>query len=304
MNTNPINPADFQRSVVAHPPLARQNNFDVCPENNRRIIQHIEQGGIDILLYATNANFAHIRPSEYERTLEVLADCCSQETRLIPAAGPGYGTLMDQAVILKRLRFSSAMVLPNASVMTEPGFMNGFRNFVQALGHPAALCINNENDISPEAVAELVEQGEVSFIQYAIAHDNREEDAWLSRLVERVDPSLILSGLGEQQAMVHITKFRCAGFVSGGACINPALSMQFLKAVHDKNYDLAENIRSTFSPLEDLCHEVHAIRILHEAVSACDIADVGPYLPMLSGLASSKAKQVKIAATTLLNSGT
>lgn len=301
MNTDSISPSDFRRSVLAVPPLARNADFQVCPENNRRIIQHIERGGVDMLLYGGNANFYHIRPSEYESTLEILADSASDSTRIIPAVGPAYGTMMDQADILKRFNFSTVMVLPTTAVMTEPGLMNGFRNFVQALGQPAVLYIKDDDYISPEGAAELVENGDVSFIKYAIVRDDPGEDDYLSRLVELVDPSVLVSGIGEQPAMVHLTKFRCGGFTSGCVCVNPALSQQLMNAIHDKNYDLVEKIRRIFLPLEDLRNEVNPIRVLHEAVSLCGIADVGPHVPLLSGITSSKAEEVKSVATALLN---
>lgn len=254
-----------------------------------------------MLLYGGNANFYHIRPSEYESTLEILADCASDRTRVIPAVGPAYGTMMDQADILKRFRFSTVMVLPTTAVMTEPGLMNGFRDFVQELGQPAVLYIKDDNYISPEGAAELVKNGEVSFIKYAIVRKDPAEDDFLARLVDLVDPSLLVSGIGEQPALIHLTKFRCAGFTSGCVCVNPALSQQMMNAIHDKNYDLAEKIRRTFLPLEDLRNEVHPIRVLHEAVSLCGIADVGPHVPLLSGLTQSKADEVKSVATELVN---
>lgn len=301
MNTNPVAASDFRRSVLAVPPLARTADLKVCPENNRRIIQHIEGGGVDMLLYGGNANFYHIRPSEYESTLEILADCAGDNTRVIPAVGPAYGTMMDQAEILKRFHFSTVMVLPTTAVMTEPGLMNGFRDFVQVLGQPAVLYIKDDNYISPEGAAELVDNGDVSFIKYAIVRDDPAEDEYLSRLVELVDPSVLVSGIGEQPALVHLTKFRCSGFTSGCVCVNPALSQQMMNAIHDNDYDLVEKIRRIFEPLEDLRNDVNPIRVLHEAVSLSGIADVGPHLSLLSGITSSKAQEVKSAATTLLN---
>ncbi|MEP3481755.1 MAG: dihydrodipicolinate synthase family protein [Fuerstiella sp.] len=301
MNTDPISPSDFRRSVLAVPPLARDTDFKVCPVQNRRLIQHIERGGVDMLLYGGNANFYHMRPSEYESTLEILASSAADGTRVIPAVGPAYGTMMDQADILKRFNFSTVMVLPTTAVMTEPGLMNGFRDFVQSLGQPAVLYIKDDNYMSPEGAAELVENGDVSFIKYAIVKDDPADDEYLKRLVELVDPSVLVSGIGEQPAMIHLTKFRCGGFTSGCVCVNPALSQQMLNAIHDNDYNLAEKIRKIFVPLEDLRNEVNPIRVLHEAVSLSGIADVGPHVPLLSGLTNSKADEVKAAATALLN---
>lgn len=254
-----------------------------------------------MLLYGGNANFYHIRPSEYESTLAILADCAANQTRIIPAVGPSYGMMMDQADILKKFDFPTVMVLPTTAVMTEPGLMNGFRNFVQAIGKPAVLYIKDEDYISPEGAAELVRDGDVSFIKYAIVREDASHDDYLSRLVEEVDPSLIVSGIGEQPALIHLTKFKCAGFTSGCVCVNPGLSMRMMRAIHDHDYDLAEKIRRIFLPLEDLRNDVNPIRVLHEAVALCGIAETGPHLPLLNGLVSSKAQDVKAAATELLN---
>lgn len=301
MNTAPVTSTDFRNSILAVPPLARNADFQVCPENNRRIIQHIEDGGVNMLLYGGNANFYHIRPSEYENTLAILADGASDQTRVIPAVGPAYGTMMDQADILKKFDFSTVMVLPTTAVMTEPGLMNGFRDFVQVLGKPAVLYIKDDNYISPEGASELVRDGDVSFIKYAIVREDPAEDDYLSRLVDLVDPSMIVSGIGEQPALIHLTKFGCSGFTSGCVCVNPTLSMQMMRAIHEKDYDLAEKIRHLFLPLEDHRNDVNPIRVLHEAVALCGIADTGPHVPLLSGLTASKAEEVKAAAIELLN---
>lgn len=301
MNTAPVTADDFRRSILAVPPLARDAEFEVCEENNRLIIRHIEDGGVDMLLYGGNANFYHIRPSEYETTLDVLARSAADKTRVIPAVGPAYGTMMDQAQILKQFDFPTAMVLPTTAVMTEPGLMNGFRDFVQVYGKPAVLYIKDDGYLSPEGAAELVRDGLVSFIKYAIVRDDPSEDEYLERLVDVVDPSLIVSGIGEQPALIHLTKFGCAGFTSGCVCVNPALSQKMMAAIHDKNYDEAERLRRIFLPLEDLRNDINPIRVLHEAVELCGIATTGPHVPLLSGLAQSAQDKVKQAAIDLRN---
>ena len=301
MQTTPVTSDQFSKSVLAVPPLARDQDLKICRSNNEKIAKHIEAGGVSMLLYGGNANFYHVRPSEYAALLEMLQDVVSADTLVIPSAGPAYGTMMDQADILKNSEFPTAMVLPTKAVMTEAGLMTGFRHFVEAISRPAVLYIKEEGYISPEGAAELVDDGLVSFIKYAIVREDPSDDEYLERLIDRVDPSRICSGIGEQPALVHMTKFRCSGYTSGCVCVNPALSQKMLAAILAKEYDLAEDIRRQFLGLEDLRNEINPIRVLHEAVRLSGIAETGPHLPLLSGVVSSAEPKIEAAAKELLN---
>jgi dihydrodipicolinate synthase/N-acetylneuraminate lyase len=300
MQTSVFRPEQFHSSVLAVPPLARTAGEKLSGEENAKIIRHIEAGGVSMLLYGGNANLYHIRPSEYGELLEMLERVSAKDTLVIPSAGPAYGTMMDQAEIIRHSKFPTVMVLPTKAIMTEAGLMTGFRRFVEAISRPAVLYIKEEGYISPEGAAELVRDGLVSFIKYAIVRKNTEEDPFLERLVSLIEPSLICSGIGEQPALIHLKKFRLRGYTSGCVCINPRLSQRMLKAILDKDYSSAESIRKQFVPLESLRNEIHPIRVLHEAISLCGIADSGPHLPLLSGLADSAAERVRVAAKELL----
>lgn len=300
MQTTPVTPEQFSASVLAVPPLARDSELVICRENNERIIRHIESGGVSMLLYGGNANLYHVRPSEYEGLLGLLQELAAEKTLVIPSAGPAYGTMMDQADVIRQTEYPTVMVLPTKAVMTEAGLMTGFRRFVEAIDRPAVLYIKEEGYISPEGAAELVEDGLVSFIKYAIVRDDPADDEFLSRLTERVDPSRICSGIGEQPALIHLTKFRCSGYTSGCVCVNPGLSQQMLAAIGRGDYDRAEEIRRQFLPLEDLRNEINPIRVLHEAVELSGIADTGPHLPLLSGIADSSRAAIRSAAKELL----
>ncbi len=83
------------------PPLARDSELKLCRANNEKIVQHIEAGGVSMLLYGGNANLYHVRPSEYGELLNMLQDIAAPDTLMIPAVGPAYGTMMDQADVLK-----------------------------------------------------------------------------------------------------------------------------------------------------------------------------------------------------------
>ncbi|MFO1001976.1 MAG: dihydrodipicolinate synthase family protein [Planctomycetaceae bacterium] len=300
MQTTAFQPEQFRQSVLAVPPLARSAQDKICRTENEKLIRHIEAGGVSMLLYGGNANLYHIRPSEFGELLEMLQDVAAEGTLVVPSVGPAYGTMMDQADVFKRTTYPTVMVLPTKAIMTEAGLMTGFRRFVEAINRPAVLYIKEEGYISPEGAAELVRDGLVSFIKYAIVRKDTADDDYLSRLVTMVDPKLICSGIGEQPALVHLTKFRLNGFTSGCVCVNPTLSQRMLKSICDGDYDTSEAIRKIFLPLESLRNEVNPIRVLHEAVALAGIAETGKHLPLLSGLTEATADRVKVAARELL----
>lgn len=299
MQTDSVSPSQFRQSVLAVPPLARTADLQICAEQNTRMIRYLESGGVSMLLYGGNANLYHVRPGEYASLLDVLEAAAADDTLVIPSVGPAFGMMMDQADVLKERSFPTAMVLPQNNVATEAGFQSGFRRFVERLGRPAVLYIKEEGLLTPQGAAELVEDGLVAFIKYAIVRSDTSVDDYLQELTERVDGQQICSGIGEQPALIHLTKFGCVGYTSGCVCVNPALSQAMLKAIADKDYDRAEDIRRIFEPLEMLRNDINPIRVLHEAVQLADIADTGPHLPFLSGVPSSRRDELARTAAAL-----
>ena len=288
-------------TVIAVPPLARDSDLKIDREENAKIIRHIEAGGVSTLLYGGNANFYHIAPSEYADALEIIATESAENTLVVPSVGPAYGTMMDQAKVLQDFDFPSVMVLPMQGLTTDAGVAAGFRKFVEALGKPAVLYIKFEGYLEPETVASLVDDGLVSWIKYAIVRKDTAQDDYLSRLIELVDPRLIVSGIGEQPAIIHFTKFKINGFTSGCVCVRPDLSQKMLTAINSGDLEQAEKIRRIFQPLEDLRNEINPIRVLHGAVAEVRIAQTGPPLPLLSGLDHADAERVQQTAQILLN---
>ncbi|MFK7818662.1 MAG: dihydrodipicolinate synthase family protein [Planctomycetaceae bacterium] len=303
MQTTPVTAEQFSKSVLAVPPLARDATGKIDAAENAKIVRHIEGGGVSMFLYGGNANLYHIRPSEYADLLGVLSDIAADDTLMIPAVGPAYGMMMDQADILKTTDFPTAMVLPSNAVMTEAGVINGFRDFVEAFGKPAVLYIKEEGYISPEGAADLVDEGLVSFIKYAIVREDTKDDPFLKRLLDRVDKKKVCSGIGEQPAIIHMQDFGLIGYTSGCVCVNPAASQRMLTAIGNKDFEAAEIIRNAFEPLEDLRNDIHPIRVLHEAVRLAGIAETGRQMPLLSGIANSAEDDVKKAATDLMAMG-
>ncbi len=292
--------ASYQTSVIAVPPLARTADGTVCAVQNTRLIRHMESGGVRILLYGGNANFYHLRPSEFESTLGILAEAAGQATEIVPSAGPAYGVMMDQAAILRGHSFRTAMVLPHVGLNTPDGVATGLRHFAEKFGRPIVVYLKNEGYLTPALVAELVKDGLVSWIKYAIVREDPAKDAVLGELVDLVDPQLVVSGIGEQPALVHLEKFKLGGFTTGCGCVAPGLSQKVLTLAQSGDWSGANAVRLQFVPLEDLRNEINPVRVLHEAVTLSGVADMGTILPLLSGLNPVDRSRVQEAAADLL----
>jgi dihydrodipicolinate synthase/N-acetylneuraminate lyase len=299
MDTRPITPARLAQSVIAVPPLARDAQGRVEREQNARIMRHIEGGGVDILLYGGNANFYHLRPSEYATTLGMLAEIAGPRTLIIPSAGPAYGLSLDQAEVLRDFDFPTAMLLPHTGLQTTDGVETGVRYFAEAFGKPVVLYIKAEGYVTPTGAARLVRDGLISWIKYAIVRDDPADDPFLAELMQTVSPQLVISGIGEQPAILHLRDFGCGGFTTGCGCVAPALSQRMLGAIKAGDWQAAEAIRQTFRGLEDLRNAFNPVRVLHEAVALTGIAETGPILPLLSPLDAAQQAAVREAATAL-----
>ncbi len=300
MQTRTITPDDLAQSVIAVPPMARDRNLKFDRAENEKLIRHIEAGQVTTLLYGGNANFYHIAPSEYESVLGQLAEISGADTLVVPSAGPSYGVMMDQAEILKNFAYPTVMVLPHQGITTSDGVVSGLRNFAHKVGKPIVLYIKYGDYISVEGARQLVEEGLVSWIKYAIVREDPADDPYLTQLIDVVDPAIIVSGIGEQPVIEHLVNFGVNGFTAGCVCIRPDLSDQLLKAVQAKDLGRARAIQAIFKPLEDLRNGINPIRVLHEAVRLAGIAETGPPLPLLSGITEAQSEEAKEAALTLL----
>lgn len=300
MNSVSLSASHLHASVMAVPPLARDLTGRIDTEQNRRIIRHIEAGGVSLLLYGGNANLYHLPLEEYEPLLEMLAAEAGGATLVIPSAGPTYGLLMAQARMLRRQPFRTVMVLPQQGVTTSGGVATGVRRFAEAAGVEVLLYIKHDGFIDPADVARLVDDKVVTAIKYATVRDDPTADPYLRELVEAVDPGIVISGIGEQPAIIHVRDFGLGGFTTGCGCVAPALSQQLLAAVHRRDFVEAERIRRQFEPLENLRNKTSPIRVLHAAVAAAGIAATGPLQPLLENVDEAEVPGITAAARTLL----
>lgn len=300
MKTGIVSSKDLAASVLVVPPLARNPDLSLNGPENRKLITHIENGGVSTLLYGGNANFYHIPLSEYAGTLDFLAGAVCPDTWLIPSAGPDYGRLMDQALILRERDFPTAMTLPNSSPGTTAGTMTALRRFAERLQRPIILYVKRSDRLPPAAIADLVHDEIVFAVKYAIMCDNPSQDDYLRQLRDHVSADCIVSGLGELPAVVHLREFDLISFTSGSGAIAPRASNALLRALKGQDYQQAEAIRDAFLPLENCRNRISPIRVLHEAVSLCGVAQTGPILPFLHNLEQDDHADVQVAAQQLL----
>src|SRR3954467_11665823 len=226
-----LTPARLIESVLAVPPLCRKADLSLDASENVKLIRHIEAGGITTLLYGGNANFYHLPLSEYDEVLSMLEQSASAHTLVIPAAGPSFGMMMDQAKIIRRHKFPTVMLLPQTGITTSAGVAEGVKRFVEAAGVPALLYIKHDGFIEVEDVGRLADAKLISGIKYATVRHDPAKDDYLRELVGRVDRQIIISGIGEQPAIVHLKDFGLGGFTSGCVCVNPRLSAEMLVAL-------------------------------------------------------------------------
>src|SRR5690606_9346936 len=110
----------------------------------------------------------------------------------------------------------------------------------------------------------------------------------------------LVSGIGERPAIVHLRDFGLTSFTSGSVCVAPRGSMQMLRLLAARRWDEAAAVRAEYLPLEDCRDAISPIRVLHDAVTLAGIADMGPMLPLLSGLDEKSRATVAPVARQLL----
>lgn len=299
MKTTPVTPSDLAASVISVPPLARHRDLTLSTADNQALVTHLERGGVSTLLYGGNANLYNVGASEYGDLLDMLEDIAGDESWVIPSVGPDYGKLMDQLPILKQRAFPTAMVLPLAFPATSDGIATGIRHFAERLGRPVIVYIKADNYLEPALVGALADDGLVCGVKYATVRTDPSRDSYLTALLDVVDAKLVVSGIGERPALVHLREFGLQGFTSGSVCVAPRSSTRILQLAKAGQWDDAEVERTAFLPLEDCRDALSPIRVLHEAVTLAGIADMGPMLPMLSNLPAAQHDRVRAAALAL-----
>ena len=302
---SPIHVDDLA-GVFSVPPLPRKADarrtidFDAA----EAVAAHIEAGGITRLLYGGNAFLYHITLAEYEQLLGWLAVFPASRWA-IPSVGPSFGRALDQARLLRRHAFRTAMVLPCADPRDAAGLEAGIREIADAAGMPLILYLKSEDgfgsdrDAGLDAVARLMRDGVAVAIKYAVVRDDPNDDPYLDGLLHRVDRSRVVSGIGERPAVVHMRDFGLSGFTTGSGCIASALCSQLFAACGQQDWPRAEAIRRRFIPFEDLRDEWGPARVLHQGTELAGIAPTGPIPPFVSPLDAAQVARLAPVARAL-----
>jgi dihydrodipicolinate synthase/N-acetylneuraminate lyase len=301
MNVSPIVESEFASTVMAVPPLARRPDLSLDAEANRKLIRHIEAGGVRTLLYGGNANLYHVAASEFRELLDMLADLAAPETRVIPAIGPDFGKMLDEARILAQTQYKTAMVLPLAGLTTPAGVETGLARIAETAGMPLTLYVKSEDYVDVDTLARLVDRGTLIAVKYAIVREDPANDPYLRRLLQSVPASKVVSGMGERPALVHTRDYGLAAWTTGSGCIAPGAVMALLRAAKKEGRaQEAQPLYDAFMPLETLRDRISLIRVLHDAVTLSGIADMGPILPLLSPSPAEALPKIGAAAKALL----
>ena len=301
MSIAKVTPELLGGSVIAVPPLARNADYSLSREGNRRILAHLAAGGVTTALYGGNANLYNVGVREFDALLTQLEEVAPPGTWIIPSIGPDYGKAEDQVDVLKSRDLPTAMVLPLTFPTTSDGVATGLRRLADRYGRPLIAYVKSETFISAADLAKLVADGAVCTIKYAIARTDTATDRYLDELLAGVERSRIVSGMGERPAVTHLTNQRLQGFTSGSVCIAPAMSQAMLAALKDGDAAAAGALREKFLPLEDLRDAHSQLRVLHAAVAAAGVAETGPMQPFLSTIEDPAIlSRIAAAAKTLL----
>lgn len=206
-----VSTEDLCAGVFAVPPLARHadESRTLDFEQNNLVVRHILAGGITRLLYGGNAFLYHVTLREFEQLLDWLVDLTG-DGWAIPSIGPSYGRAMDQAALLQRYEFPCVMLLPCSDPRDVAGLERGYREIAAAANKHLIIYLKDENNLGPDheagldAVARLVDDGTCIGIKYAVVRERPEHDAYLEALLKRVDRKLVIGGIGERPAVVHL----------------------------------------------------------------------------------------------------
>ncbi|MBD0417530.1 beta/alpha barrel domain-containing protein [Oryzicola mucosus] len=276
-----LTPEDFKASVVAVPPIALTQSFKVSPEPNAALVSHIVAGGVSILLYGGNANLYHFGLDDYADALSVM-EAASNRARIITSIGPDLGKMLDQAPLVERSHLRNVMLLPVAFPSDSHGVGDGIRRIAARLGFGVILYLKRELYIRPAVLEKLVAEGAVRFVKYAVERADPGEDEYLDSIVAAIGADLVASGMGETPTMNHIGRRGLATYTSGAVCIAPAAAMALLGRLRAGGLANDEPELATFLEFERVRMQLGGIQVLHSAVTASGIADMGPIMPLVS----------------------
>lgn len=300
MRTGPLTAADLARTVVAVPPLALDDGYAIAEAECRRTVAHCEAGGIRTILWGGNAQIQHWPVSRYGELLAMAEATAGPDTLVVPSLGPDFGKLWDQAALLARTAFPTAMALPMPAHTTAAGVARALALAAERAGRPLVAYIRQSGYLDPDDLARLVADGAVLAVKYGVAMPATGRDPYLDALVSAIGAERILSGSGELLAVPHLLVHGLAGFTSGCVCLAPRLSGLVLEALRRADRAALDRLLPPIRALESLRERHGLVRVLHDAVRLAGIAETGPILPMLSNCEEAHLGEIGTAARGLV----
>lgn len=299
MPTATLTPADYS-AVVAVPPVALDAEGRVSVAENRRLMEHIVDGGSDVLLYGGNANIYHFGAKLFREALSTLTETCPKGGKILFSIGPDFGKAMDQVPDVRASGLKNVMMLPMAFPSDPRGVAEGARRLADALGFGLVLYVKRDGYVEPEAVARLVEDGAVSFVKYAVERSEAAQDPYLDSLIAAVGAGRIASGMGETPIHDHIGQRELTTFTSGAVCIAPAASNELLRLYRAGQHEEARERGRPFLEFERVRAQLGGTAVLHDAVTLSRIAACGPLTPLVSNLTEEGLASIRPAVEALL----
>jgi hypothetical protein len=293
MKTDFVTPADIARSVWAVPPLA-QGAADAA------LARHMEAGGIRTILWGGNANVYGMDLGQFEAMVGAIPGWASDDTWAIPAAGPGAGTLRDHARVLRGTRFPAAMPLPWTGPAMDDGLEAAICDFVQIAGIPVILYLRRAAYLPAARIGAMMADGTVCAIKYAVDAPDLAADPWLAELLDHVPADRVVSGDGEIVGIAHMGAHPLAAFTAGAVCIAPRRATAVLRAMQAGRAEDASRFAAPIHTLEGLRRTHGPIPVLHAAVTASGIADMGPLGTPFAPLPAPLLAEIAAAAQALL----
>ena len=283
MKTTPVTPADLQRSVLAVPPLCRRADLALDEGETRKLVQHLRAGGVSTFMWGGNANLYNMGVGEFASFLDIAERLAGLDEWMIPSVGADFGKAADQLAILRKRAFPTAMALPLRFPSTPAGVARGLGLLAEKYGRPLIAYVKDDGYADAADLAALVRDGSLCAIKYGTVRKDPTQDPALAELLRRVDPALVISGIGERPVIDHFG-FGLRAFTSGCVSIAPRLSTAIRVALQRGDKPTAARLRALFLPLEDLRDAHSALRVLHAAVKLAGIAETGPMDPFLSAI--------------------
>lgn len=283
MKTTPVTPADVARSVWAVPPLSPD------PEQNRRLVAHVEAGGVSTILWGGNANLFGLGTGAHAELTAAIPDWVGEDAWAIPSAGPSHGAAMDQARAIRGRGYPAAMLLPWPGARGPEGVEAGLRRFADAARTPVILYLRADGYLPPDRIARLFEDGVVVALKYAVETGDLRTDPHLDAILAEVPNDRVVSGIGEVAALDHLGAFPLAGFTAGAVCVAPRRSQAILRALQAGEHDRAAALAEPIAPLEALRAAHGPIPVIHEAVTLSGVADMGEIGPPFAPLPGLRA---------------